>query len=73
MNISNVATYEENCYKRNKIEFVQTDENEENGGMISEISDNIPNRLITIHHYKLLQANKKITDGPEAEKWINGV
>ncbi len=70
-NISNITTYEKNCYERNKIEFVRTDENEEKDGMISEISDNIPNRFITIHHYKLLQANKKITDGLEAEKWIN--
>ena len=40
--------------------------------MVSEISDNIPNRFVSIRHYGLLKGNVEITEGPEVEKWANG-
>jgi hypothetical protein len=66
------STYEGSWNKGSKMLFTGTNEKGEKGGMVSEISDNIPNRFISIRHYGLLQANVEITDGPEVEKWANG-
>jgi hypothetical protein len=67
------STYEGSWNKGSKMLFTGTNEKGEKGGMVSEISDNIPNRFISIRHYGLLQANVEITDGPEVEKWANGI
>jgi hypothetical protein len=53
--------------------FVGTDENGEKGGMVSEIADNVPNSFVSIRHYGLVNANTEITEGPEVEKWANGL
>ncbi|MCO5242133.1 MAG: SRPBCC domain-containing protein [Chitinophagaceae bacterium] len=66
------STYDGNWEKGSKIQFIGTDEKGEKGGMVSEISDNIPNRFVSIRHYGLLKANVEITEGPEVEKWANG-
>src|SRR4030095_4121920 len=66
------STYDGSWNKGSKMLFVGTDEKGEKGGMVSEISDNIPNRFISIRHYGLVQANVEITEGPEVEKWANG-
>lgn len=67
------STYEGSWNKGSKMLFIGTDEKGEKGGMVSEIADNIPNRFISIRHYGLVQANVEITDGPEVEKWANGL
>jgi hypothetical protein len=67
------STYEGNWDKGNKILFVGVDEKGEKGGMVSRIAENIPNRFVSIQHYGLLQAGKEITEGPEVEKWANGL
>lgn len=66
------STYEGNWTKGSKILFIGTDEKGEKGGMVSEISDNIPNQFISIRHYGLVKADVEITEGPEVEKWANG-
>ena len=66
------STYDGNWDKGSKIYFLGTDEKGEKGGMVSEISDNIPNRFVSIRHYGLLKGNVEITEGPEVEKWANG-
>lgn len=66
------STYEGSWIKGTKILFIGTDEKGEKGGMVSEIAENIPNRLISIRHYGLLKADKEITEGPEVEKWAGG-
>jgi hypothetical protein len=66
------STYEGSWNKGSKMLFVGTDEKGEKGGMVSEISENILNRFISIRHYGLLKANVEITEGPEVEKWANG-
>ena len=67
------STYDGSWDKGSKILFLGTDEKGEKGGMVSEIADNIPNRFVSIRHYGLLQGNVEITDGPEVEKWANGL
>ncbi len=67
------CTYEGSWDKGSKILFMGTDENGEKGGMVSRIVENIPNHFVTIQHYGLLQGDKEITDGPEVEKWANGL
>lgn len=66
------STYEGTWTKGSKILFIGTDDKGEKGGMISEISDNIPNQFVSIRHYGLVKADVEITEGPEVEKWANG-
>ena len=66
------STYEGSWDKGNKILFIGVDEKGEKGGMVSRITENIPNRFVSIQHYGLLKADKEITEGPEVEKWANG-
>ena len=65
------STYDGSWNKGSKILFVGTDEKGEKGGMVSEISDNIPNRFVSIRHYGLVKGDQEITEGPEVEKWAN--
>jgi len=67
------STYEGSWEKGSKILFVGVDEKGEKGGMVSRIVENIPKQFVSIQHYGLLAAGKEITEGPEVEKWANGV
>ncbi|HNT81071.1 MAG TPA: SRPBCC domain-containing protein [Bacteroidia bacterium] len=67
------STYEGNWDKGSKILFVGVDEKGEKGGMVSRIAENIPNQFVSIQHYGLLKDDKEITEGPEVEKWANGL
>ena len=66
------STYEGSWNKGSKMLFLGTDENGEKGGMVSEITEIIPNQFVSIRHYGLLQASVELTEGPEVEKWANG-
>ncbi|TAH40586.1 MAG: SRPBCC domain-containing protein [Bacteroidetes bacterium] len=66
------STYEGAWNKGSKMLFLGVDEKGEKGGMVSEISDNIPNQFVSIRHYGLVKANEEITSGPEVDKWANG-
>jgi len=65
------STYEGSWNKGSKILFVGVDEKGEKGGMVSEVTDNVPNRYVSIRHYGLLKGDAEITEGPEVEKWTN--
>lgn len=67
------STYEGNWEKGSKVLFVGVDENGEKGGMVSRITENIPNQFVSIQHYGMIKAGKEITEGPEVEKWGNGM
>jgi uncharacterized protein YndB with AHSA1/START domain len=41
----------------------------ENGGMVSRIRENIPNRYISIEHLGIVKDGKEITTGKEVESW----
>lgn len=67
------STYEGSWEKGAKIYFIGTDENGKRGGMVSEISDNIPFRFVSIRHYGILDGENEITEGAEVEKWAGGL
>ena len=66
------STYEGNWDKGNKMLFIGVDEKGEKGGMVSRITENIPNRIVSIQHYGLLKGDMEITEGADVEKWANG-
>lgn len=67
------CTYEGSWEKGSKMLFLGVDENGEKGGMVSTIIENKPNHFVTIQHKGLVQGNTEITEGPEVEKWANGI
>lgn len=52
-----------------KILFLGADEKGEEGGMVSRIRENIPNRYVSIEHLGIVQKGEEITTGPEVEGW----
>lgn len=67
------SRFEGSWEKGSKILFLGSDEKGNQGGMVSHIKDNIPNRFISIEHYGLIVAGKEITSGPDVEKWAGGL
>lgn len=67
------STYEGKWDKGNKILFIGVDEKGEKGGMVSRIVENTPNRFVSVQHYGLVKGDQEITQGPEVEKWANGL
>jgi hypothetical protein len=67
------STYEGSWDKGNKILFIGVDEEGQKGGMVSKIVENTPNQFVSIQHYGLLKVGEEITEGPEVEKWANGL
>jgi len=66
------STFEGSWKKGEKIQFVGTDENGENGGMMAEIVENIPHQFVSIRTYGILKNGVEITAGPEVEQWVGG-
>jgi hypothetical protein len=58
--------------KGSKIYFAGIDENGKKGGMVSKITENIPNELVAILHYGFLDGENEITTGEQVEKWAGG-
>jgi len=59
--------------KGSKILFLGSDEEENMGGMVSRIKENIPNKFISIEHLGLVQNGIEITSGPEVEDWAGAL
>ena len=55
--------------KGSKILFLGKDEDGNTGGMVSRIRENIANKFISIEHLGIIQNDREITSGPEAESW----
>ena len=55
--------------KGSKILFIGTDENGKVGGMVSIISENIPNKYVGIDHVGIIDGDKELTSGPVVEEW----
>ncbi len=66
------SDYEGNWAKGSKILFVGVDENGKKGGMVSQVVENRPGKLVSIRHYGFLDGDKEITTGEEVEKWAGG-
>lgn len=67
------SRFEGTWEKGSKILFLGSDEQGNQGGMISRIKENIPNKFISIEHYGVIADGKEITSGPEVEKWAGGL
>jgi hypothetical protein len=55
--------------KGEKIIFVGADESGKEGGMVSRIAENIPNKFVSIEHLGILSDGKEITSGAEVDGW----
>lgn len=67
------SSYEGSWEKGSKILFTAVDEQGKRGGMVSEIAEHIPHRLVSIRHLGILDGDKEITEGEEVEKWAGGM
>ncbi|MBX3239994.1 MAG: SRPBCC domain-containing protein [Chitinophagaceae bacterium] len=65
--------YEGGWNKGDKILFIGVDENGKKGGMVAEIAEHIPNRLVSIRHYGILDGENEITEGPAVEGWAGAL
>jgi len=59
--------------KGSKILFIGTGEDGKEGGMVSHILENIPNRFISIEHLGILVNGEEKTSGPEVDAWSGGL
>ncbi len=67
------SSYEGNWNKGEKILFVGVDDKGEKGGMVSSIKEHIPTQFVSIQHKGLLVGGQEIMEGPDVEKWANGM
>ena len=67
------SRFEGSWDKGSKIQFIGCDENGIEGGMVSQIKENIPNKFISIKHLGMLKDGEEITSGEEVEKWAGGL
>jgi uncharacterized protein YndB with AHSA1/START domain len=63
------SSYEGSWEKRSNILFIGTDSDGKQGGMVSRIRENIPNKFISIEHLGIYRDGREITTGPEVESW----
>jgi hypothetical protein len=66
------SSYEGSWGKGNKIYFIGVDENGKKGGIVSEIEEYQPAKIISIRHYGFLEGDTEITTGEQVEKWAGG-
>jgi uncharacterized protein YndB with AHSA1/START domain len=59
--------------KGSKILFLGTDRNGTQGGMVSRIRDNIPNRFISIEHLGIVEDGEEIYSGQKVEEWAGAL
>lgn len=55
--------------KGSKILFLGTDQNGNEGGMVSRIKENIPNKFVSIEHIGILKDGQEVMSGPEVDTW----
>jgi uncharacterized protein YndB with AHSA1/START domain len=63
------SRFEGSWDKGSDIRFIGTDKDGLEGGMISKIIENIPNKFISIEYMGILQGGKEISSGPEFKIW----
>jgi uncharacterized protein YndB with AHSA1/START domain len=65
--------YEGSWEKGAKILFLGTDQNGVQGGMVSRIRENIPNKFVSIEHLGVVQDGREITSGKEVDGWAGAL
>ncbi len=66
------SRYEGSWEKGSTIYFIGTGEDGKEGGMVSRIDENIPNKFVSIEHFGILKDGHEVTSGEEVEKWAGG-
>ncbi len=61
--------YEGGWNKGDKIRFVGVGEDGKKHGMVARIEEHIPNELVSIFHYGVVDGDQEVTEGPAAEGW----
>lgn len=61
--------FEGSWKKGSKMLFIGTDFEGKQGGMVSLIRENIPNKFISIEHIGIYQNGKEVTSGPKVDDW----
>ncbi|MCA5006352.1 SRPBCC family protein [Sphingobacterium bovistauri] len=69
---NSTSTYEGSWGKGSKILFVGCDENGKRGGMVSEVDENQPGKLVSVRHFGFVDGDEEITTGEQVEKWAGG-
>ncbi len=59
--------FEGTWQKGSKMYFLSTDDNGDKSGMISRVTDHIPDQFIRFEHYGFFQNGKEITEGVDIE------
>ena len=59
--------------KGSKILFLGTDRNDIQGGMVSRIRENIPNRFVSIEHLGIVEDGKEVYSGQKVEEWAGAI
>ena len=70
---SPTSYYQGSWDKGSKILFIGTDKDGVQGGMVSLIRENVPNKFISIEHKGILKDNKEVTTGPEVDEWAGAL
>lgn len=66
------SRYEGSWEKGSTIYFIGSGEDGKEGGMVSRINENIPNKFVSIEHFGILKDGQEVTSGEEVDKWAGG-
>jgi uncharacterized protein YndB with AHSA1/START domain len=67
------SRYRGSWVKGSKILFIGTGQDGIEGGMVSRVKENIPNKFVSVEHLGFLQGDKEITTGKEVEGWAGAL
>jgi uncharacterized protein YndB with AHSA1/START domain len=59
--------------KGSKILFIGADEDGSEGGMVSRIRENIPNRFISIEHLGIIEKGREVMTGIKVDQWAGAL
>jgi hypothetical protein len=66
---SPTSRYKGSWEKGATIHFIGTDEQGNEGGMVSRIRENTPGRFVSIEHLGMLKDGRPVTGGEEVDAW----
>ncbi len=66
------SSFEGSWNKGERIYFVGEKDGKKEG-MIAEIAEHIPNRLVSIRHIGILDGEREVLEGPEVEGWAGAL
>lgn len=67
------SRFEGSWEQGSKIRFIGSDDKGNEGGMLSIIKENIPNKKVSIEHIGVLEGDREITGGHQVEGWAGAI